>query len=191
MAAPDRARMQAAVREFLAAAGLDLADPNLLDTPARVAEAWALEFLGGYGRSPVDALGEAYPVPGGRSGELVVVSHLEFRSACPHHLLPYAGVAHLAYVPSDRVVGFGRLKALLDALAHRLVLQEDLARSVAEALAAGLNAPFTACALRAEQACLRLRGEEQHRAMTYAESYAGHLRDDAALRARFARVVGP
>jgi GTP cyclohydrolase I len=184
--------MQAAVRAFLEAAGLAPdADVNLRETPARVTDAWADEFLDGYQKTAAGALGETYPVAAGGRGELVVVSGLDFHSACPHHLLPYRGVAHLAYVPGDRVVGFGRLSALVDALAHRLVLQEDLAREIAQALVRELGARGAACALRAQQACLQLRGEEQHAATTYAESYAGVLAEDPELRARFARVVGP
>jgi len=192
MAKPDRARMQAAVRAFLEAAGLDAsADVNLRETPERVTEAWADEFLDGYQRSAKEALGETYPVPASGKGELVVVSGIAFHSACPHHLLPYRGVAHLAYVPNDRVVGFGKLSTLVDVLAHRLVLQEDLAREIANALVKELGALGAACAIRAEQACLRMRGEEQPHAVTYSESYAGSMASDAELRARFIRVVGP
>lgn len=182
--------MQQAVKEFLLAAGLDLADPHLRETPQRVAAAWAEEFLDGYGRTAAQALGESYPAPASGQGELVVVSNLDFHSACPHHLLPYRGVAHLAYVPGDRVVGFGRLSELVDTLAHRLVLQEDLCREVAQALVRELGARGAACAIRAQQACLQLRGEEQRHAETYSESYAGVLVESAELRARFTRVVG-
>lgn len=182
--------MQAAVKAFLEAAGLDLADPNLVQTPERVAAAWADEFLDGYSRTPAQALAETYPAPEG-GNELVVVSGIEFHSACPHHLLPYRGVAHLAYVPGARVVGFGRLSTLVDTLAHRLVLQEDLAKQIAESLVRDLGAKGAACAIRAEQSCLRDRGEEQRRAMTYSESFSGVMAQDPELRARFARVVGP
>jgi len=181
--------MQTAVAAFLQAAGLDLSHPNLAETPARVASAWADEFLDGYARTAADALGETYPAPASANG-LVIVSGLGFHSACPHHLLPYRGVAHLAYVPGDRVVGFGRLSALVDTLAHRLVLQEDLAHDLADALTTELGARGAACAIRAEQGCLRLRGAEQPHATTYAESFAGTLASDAELRLRFARVVG-
>jgi GTP cyclohydrolase I len=88
------------------------------------------------------------------------------------------------------VVGFGRLSTLVDTLAHRLVLQEELARQIADALVRELGAQGAACALRAEQACLRMRGEEQGHATTYAESFAGSMATSAELRARFARVIG-
>ncbi len=179
---PDREAMAAAVRDFLRAAGLPLdTDPNLLGTPERVADAWA-GFLDGYARSPEEALGKTYPGPSDSSGELVVVTDLRFQSMCPHHLLPFEGRAHVAYVPRSRVVGFGRLGTLVDCFAHRLILQEDLARAVASSLARVLKSPATACIIEAEQSCLRIRGERQRDARTHAEAYEGQLRKDGALR---------
>jgi GTP cyclohydrolase I len=174
--------MERAVADLLKAAGLDLADVNLAETPQRVAEAWTTELLDGYAREPLDALGDLYPAPGGSSGELVVITDLRFSSMCPHHLMPYAGTAHLAYVPGKHVVGFGRLSALLDVYAHRLILQEELARLVARAMAEGLGSPATACIIEAEQACLRMRGDRQRDARTHAEAYEGELRTDRELR---------
>ncbi|HEY8206316.1 MAG TPA: GTP cyclohydrolase I [Myxococcaceae bacterium] len=169
--------------DFLEAAGLDAdADPNLQETPRRVASAWLNGFLDGYRTTPEEALGERYPVPDGQEGELVVIADLRFHSMCPHHLLPYQGRAHLAYVPSGGVVGFGRLAALLDCFAHRLILQETLAREVARSLASVLGSPATACILEAEQACLRVQGQTRCDAVTHAEAYEGALRSDRQLR---------
>ncbi|MBM4381434.1 MAG: GTP cyclohydrolase I, partial [Deltaproteobacteria bacterium] len=114
-----------------------------------------------------------------------------FHSMCPHHLLPYEGVAHVAYVPGKSVVGFGRLAVLLDTFAHRMLLQEELAREVASALARELGSPATACVLEARQACLRLRGDKQRDAVTHSEAYEGRLRTDSGLRSElWARVQG-
>jgi GTP cyclohydrolase I len=185
--------MARAVGDFLRAAGLDLGDPNLEGTPARVAEAWAREFLDGYQGTAARALTQRFPVSGGAGRELVVVTGLHFRSMCPHHLLPYAGQAHLAYLPGREVVGFGRLSALVDTFAHRLILQEELAREVARALVEELGSGGAACLIEAEQTCLRLRGEEQHQAVTHSEAYLGAL-EEPALRAelwqRLGRKVG-
>ncbi len=188
MKAPDRARMERAVAAFLDAAGLDRDDDNLRETPARVAEAWADEFLDGYGRTAAQALGEQFPVSKRSDRELVVVTGLRFRSMCPHHLLPYSGRAHLAYVPGKRVVGFGRLSKLVDTFAHRLILQEELARQVARALAKELGSQGAACVLEAEQTCLRLRGGEQHDAVTHAEAYEGVLREKGLRAELWARI---
>lgn len=179
---PDRAAMQRAVADFLTAAGLDLSDENFRDTAQRVTEAWSDEFLSGYRKSAADALAERFPVSKPSDRELVVVTGLHFRSMCPHHLMPYSGTAHLAYVPGKSVVGFGRLSALLDVFAHRLVLQEELARNVAVALMQELGSQGAACVISAEQSCFRLRGQEQHQAVTHSEAYEGVLKE-AALRA--------
>ena len=182
MSKPDRRRMEAAVREFLAGAGLDKRDDNLKETPKRVAEAWAAEFLDGYSKSPAEVLKERFPVSRKSERELVVVTQLEFRSMCPHHLLPYTGRAHVAYLPGKSVVGFGRLAALLELYAHRLILQEELAQSVARSLAKELGSRATACVIEAEQSCLRIRGGHQRDAVTHAEAYEGLLRKDGPLR---------
>lgn len=180
--------MKTAVRDFLRAAGLDLRDPNLAQTPERVTEAWTSEFLAGYGSTARDALADRFPVSKAGDRELVVVTDLHFRSTCPHHLMPYSGVAHVAYVPGREVVGFGRLSALLDVFAHRLILQEELARQVARALIDELGSQGAACLVRAEQACFRLRGEEQHSALTWSEAYEGVLRQRGLRAELWARL---
>ena len=186
----NRPAMRRAVKDFLAAAGLKLNDPNLSQTPARVTEAWAGEFLDGYGKSAADVLGERFEVSKASQRELVVVTGLHFRSMCPHHLLPYSGRATVAYLPGKSVVGFGKLAALVDLFAHRLILQEELARQVALALKTHLKSPATACVLEAEQTCLRLRGGHQHDAVTHAEAYEGKLRRDSALRRELWARIG-
>ena len=180
--APDRAAMERAVADFLRAAGLDPSDPLLRGTPQRVARAWAEEFLDGYRSAPQHILADQYPLPRGSSGELVVLTDLRFHSTCPHHLLPYEGTAHIAYVPASHIVGFGRISALLDCFAHRLIMQEELARQVASSLAGLLESPGTACIIEGRQACLRLRGHRQRLARTHSEAYEGRLRRDKLLR---------
>jgi GTP cyclohydrolase IA len=179
---PDRAAMKRAIADFLRAAGLDTSDQNLRETPERVTAAWVDEFLAGYGQTAAEALADRFEVSTKSERELVVVTNLHFRSMCPHHLLPYSGIAHLAYVPGEEVVGFGRLSALIDVFAHRLILQEELARQIARALSEELHVEGAACVISAEQTCFRLRGEEQHQAVTWSEAYEGVLKDKA-LRA--------
>lgn len=186
----NRPAMRKAVKDFLTAAGLKLSDPNLKQTPQRVTQAWADEFLSGYGGSAAEVLGERFLVSKRSQRELVVVTGLNFRSMCPHHLLPYSGRATVAYLPGKSVVGFGRLSALVDLFAHRLVLQEELARQVAVALKKELGSPATACVLEAEQMCLRLRGGQQRDAVTHSEAYEGKLKSDSALRRELWARIG-
>lgn len=190
MKKPDRARMQRAVAQFLEAAGMDLKDPNLSKTPERVTEAWLEEFIDGYQRLPAVELKERFPAGKTNKRQLVVVTRLRFHSMCPHHLLPYTGHAHVAYLPGREVVGFGRLSAILETFSHRLTLQEEIARNVARTLAAELKSPATACILEAEQTCLRLRGGHQRDAVTHAEAYEGLLKRDAALRSELWARIG-
>jgi len=177
--------MVGAVREFLAAAGLPL-EGELARTPERVAQAWREDFLDGYRASPEAALGPLHRAPG---SDLVCATGIDFHSSCPHHLLPYRGLAHLAYLPGPGVVGFSRLARMVDALAHRLVLQETLARQIAETLQHGARALGAACVLEAEQACLSCRGEARARAATRTEAYAGRFARSAELRGRFAAAI--
>ena len=190
--APDKAALQRAVLQFVRATGADPASSDLKDTPRLVAQAWTTEFLDGYGRSPKEALSDLIPVARGQRQEMVVVTGLIFRSVCPHHLLPWAGTASIAYVPGPWLLGFGRFSTLLDILGHRLVLQETLANDVVAEVMKGLKARGAACMLRGEHLCMRLRGGGQRHAVTWAESYAGVFDKSSALRDSFtARASGP
>ena len=162
--------------------------PDLQGTPERVAEAWISELLDGYRQDPAAILADAMPA---RGRDLVAVTGIDFHSMCPHHLLPSRGVAHVAYVPADRVVGFGQVVRLVDCFAHRLVLEEDLARLVAEALVEHLGARGAACLLDAEQTCLTVRGERRPTARAHAQCFLGVLDADAPLQARFLAAAAP
>ncbi len=179
------AAMRASVADFLTAAGLDPRSRALRDTPSLVAKAWHDDFLDGYRVDPSEVLRERMPV-NGRHPTMVLLDRIDYVSVCPHHLLPSRGVARVAYVPGRWIVGLGQLSRLVDAFAHRLVLQEDLGEAVADALMRELGARGAACALEAEHACLRLRGEKVPRAVTYTEALRGSFERDAGLRRRFA-----
>src|SRR5512138_994433 len=159
---------------------------DLAETPRRVAEAWLEDLVDGYGRDPAEVLAGGLPSAG---RDLVAVTGIDYHSVCPHHLLPSRGVAHVAYVPGDKVVGFGQIVKLVDALAHRLVLEEDLARHVADALVEHVGARGAACVLEAEQLCMTVRGERRVRARAHAEAWAGALAKDGPARRRFEGMV--
>jgi len=185
-----RRRAAAAVEAFLDA--LDLppavrAGGDLRGTPGRVAEAWVEDLVDGYRLDPSEILADATPSP---SRELVAVTGIDFHSVCPHHLLPSRGVAHVGYLPGGRVVGFGQIVRLVDALAHRLVLEEDLAAQVAESLVRHAGARGAACLLEAEQLCVTVRGARRPRARTHAAAFAGTMARDGAARRRFLSLLG-
>lgn len=178
-----------AIARFLDAMGLPpevRGAADLADTPRRVAEAWLEDLVDGYGRDPADVLAGGLPSAG---RDLVAVTGIDYHSVCPHHLLPSRGVAHVAYVPGGEVVGFGQIVKLVDALAHRLVLEEDLAREIAEALVRHVGARGAACVLEAEQLCMTVRGEKRPRARAHAEAWVGVLAKDGPARRRFQDLV--
>jgi GTP cyclohydrolase I len=177
------------VGRFLEAVGVPRAvraRADLTGTPERVAQAFLEDLLDGYRRDPAQVLAESMPAA---SGDLVAVTGIDFHAVCPHHLLPYRGVAHVAYLPGRRVVGFGQVARLVDALAHRLVIEEDLAREVAQALVRHLGARGAACALDAEHLCLTVRGERRRGARAHVQCFAGSMRRDARLQRRFLDLV--
>lgn len=183
--------MAEGIRLFLDGCGIDLRDENVRETPAKVAKAWAEEFLDGYGRDPASVLGSVYDAEAPASDEMVLVTGIDFVSMCPHHLLPYRGVAHVAYLPAGRVVGFSQLARLVDAFAHRLILQETLARRIATAIEQELSSPGAAVVLEAEQTCMTVRGERQSQARALTEAFTGAFGARVELRERFLRRLGP
>jgi GTP cyclohydrolase I len=156
----DTARIEAAVAEILAAIGEDPARDGLVQTPQRVAEAY-LEFFSGVGVDPLTHLTDSVPLEHENLGELVLLRDIEFRSMCEHHLLPFTGLAHVAYVPRARVVGLGRLPRVVDTLASRPQLQERLTEQIADALQNGLDPLGVLVVLEATHGCVTARGTRQ------------------------------
>lgn len=182
-AVPDLAALQAAVDALLRASGLDPArDPDLGQTPARVANLWATEFLSGYAMDPAAILGD--PVVGEADPDVVVVGGLRFHSMCPHHLLPFRGVAHVAYIPSGKLVGFGRLAELVDCFTRRLTLQERATHQIADSLCRHLGAHGAGCVIEAEQMCLAIPGEKHDQSGVVTSAFVGDMRERPDLKAR-------
>lgn len=176
----DSPRIEAAVVELLAAIGEDPTRPGLVDTPRRVAEAYG-EYFAGLGGDPLAPLRDAsvLDVAAGERGELVLLRDLAFRSTCEHHLLPFTGVAHLAYVPGDRIVGLGRLPQVLDIVSARPQLQERLGEQVADALDEGLEPRGVLVVLDARHGCVSARGPQQAESTTVTIASRGTLADPA------------
>ena len=182
----DSERVEAAVRELLLAIGEDPGRPGLAETPSRVAESYA-EFFSGVGRDPVEALGETLPPDA--NGELVILRGVEFRSICEHHLLPFRGVAHLAYAPNDRIVGLGRLPGVVDVSASRPQLQERLGEQIADALQRGLEPRGVLVILDAVHDCVATRGPRPAGSSTVTVASRGSLAEPAA-RSEVIALIG-
>jgi GTP cyclohydrolase I len=180
----DSGRIEAAVAELLAAIGEDASRPGLAATPTRVAESYR-EFFAGLERDPLEPLraaevGAGEVVAGvGELGELVLVRDLHFRSICEHHLLPFTGVAHLAYLPGSRIVGLGRLARVMDILAARPQLQERLGEEVASAMDEGLSPRGVLVILDARHSCVMARGPRQVDSSTVTIASRGALSNPA------------
>ena len=172
-----------AIEAFLTALGHPPdSDPQLRDTGRMVARAFHEEFLCGYAADPAALLADSIASTG---GDLVVVRELSITCMCPHHLVPATGVVHLGYLPSDRIVGFGALERLAQALSRRLILQEALCEQIAEALVHGLGARGAGCIAELQPACLTARGKRPTHAKVVTAALSGALRDDADLRREF------
>ncbi len=177
--APDEEGMREGIARFLEAAGFVAGeDEHLRTTPERVARAWIEDLMEGYRTDPLDALGTPFADP---SPEMVLVKGVEFFSSCPHHLMPYRGVAHVAYVPAGKAIGFSGIVRLLDCLAHRLTLQEWLTRGVTSVLDEVLDPQGSACVIDAAPMCVIARGVRRPCDIV-STSFTGVFRTDPELR---------
>ncbi len=186
----DSGRIEAAVAELLAAIGEDPSRPGLAATPRRVAEAYA-EFFAGLDHDPLEPLRDAadFLAEPGQLGELVLLRDIAFRSICEHHLLPFVGVAHIAYLPGERIVGLGRLPQVVEILSARPQLQERLGEQIADALDAGLAPRGVLVVLDARHSCVTARGSRQAGSTTVTIASRGELADPVA-RAEAMALIG-
>jgi GTP cyclohydrolase I len=170
-----------AVRALLRASGLDLAHADLLGTPDRVAKLWSALVLSGYDADPATILGD--PVLGEGDTELVVVRDIPCHGMCPHHLMPWVGQATVAYLPTTKLVGFGRLSELVHCFTRRLTLQERVCNDIADALMHHLDARGAACVITGQHNCLNVP-DDKHGTRVVTASYRGELKVRPDLQAQ-------
>lgn len=152
-----RQQITDAVRKLLVAIGEDPDRPELRQTPEKVADAYA-SFFKGVGRDPLEAIGERFPAT---NAEAVLLRDIELVSICEHHLLPFTGVAHIAYLPGEFLAGLGRLAAVVEIIASRPQLQENLTAEIADAIEQGLEAKGVLVVIEARHQCVAARGARQ------------------------------
>jgi GTP cyclohydrolase IA len=175
-------RYAAAVREQLALLGEDPAREGLLRTPDRVAKAMAF-MTRGYGRTLADVVGEG--IFSEEHHNMVMVRDIELYSLCEHHLLPFFGKAHVAYIPNGRIVGLSKLPRLVDHFARRLQVQERLTEQIAAAVEEVLRPLGVGVVIEAYHLCMMMRGVEKQNSRTITSALRGVFRDDARTREEF------
>jgi GTP cyclohydrolase IA len=172
----DLPRIEAAVREILCAIGEDPERDGLLSTPGRVARMYA-ETMAGLGEDPSAHLETVFDAS---HDEMVMVRDVPFASTCEHHLVPFIGVAHVAYIPGDEgmITGLSKIARLIDGFARRPQVQERLTTQIADAL----EPRGVLVVLEAEHLCMSIRGVKKPGALTVTSAVRGHFRDDARAR---------
>lgn len=178
----DLDRATGAVADLLDALGLDRGDDGLADTPARVARMFS-ELL-----TPAPFRPTTFPNDAGYD-ELVLVSDIPFTSLCEHHLLPFRGVAHVGYLPGDRIVGLSKLARLVEAHARRPQVQERMTAQIADWLRDHLAPRGVGVVLEAEHLCMSIRGVRAEGARTVTSTLYGVLRDRPAARQEFLQLA--
>ena len=174
------------VHSILRAIGEDPAREGLRRTPERAAKAWN-ELTAGTNLTLADVLNGA--IFKQEYDQMVLVKNIEFYSLCEHHLLPFHGKAHIAYLPAGRVIGLSKLPRLLDVYARRLQLQERLTQQVAEAVQEAIGPKGVAVMVEAAHFCMMMRGVEKQHSTTTTWAFLGELRDNAQLRNEFMTAV--
>ena len=178
---------EAAVRTLIEWAGDNPDREGLLDTPARVARSYR-EMFSGYEVEPREYLERTFEEVGGYD-ELVVLKDIRFVSFCEHHMLPVVGVAHVGYLPTDRVVGISKLARVVRGYAKRLQIQEKMTSEIAKAIHEVLRPAGVGVVIEAEHSCMTLRGVNAPGASLSTSHLIGVVRDDARTREEFLRLV--
>ncbi len=179
----DLAAAEQAARDLLCAIGADLDNELLLGTPRRVAASFA-ELV-----TPAEVVATTFPNDG-RYDELVVVRDISFHTLCMHHLLPFAGLAHVAYLPGERIIGISKLARVVEAFSRDLQLQERLTVQIADWLEQDLKPRGVGVVLSAEHTCMTIRGVRKPGAQTVTSALRGSVRDDARTRQELFSLVG-
>jgi GTP cyclohydrolase I len=184
----DKPRVEKAVREILLAIGEDPDRDGLRDTPARVARSYE-ELFSGIGQDPVEVLSTVFELG---HHEMILVKDIEVYSMCEHHLLPFYGVAHVAYIPGEngRITGLSKVARLVDIYARRPQVQERLATEIADAIIEAIGARGVIVVVECEHLCMSMRGVRKPGARTVTSAVRGMMRDPATRAEAMSLIVG-
>jgi GTP cyclohydrolase IA len=184
---PTQEEAEAAVRTLLAWAGDDITREGLIDTPRRVAKAFK-EYFSGYHEDPSDVLSRTFEDVGGYD-DIVMLRDIEFNSHCEHHIAPFVGRAHVAYLPTKSVVGISKLARVVEIYARRLQTQETMTAQIANAIADTLEPRGVAVMLEAVHTCMSMRGIGKRNVVTITTQFTGEFKSNPVMQARFMDLV--
>lgn len=188
MKRPSREEAEAAVRTLLAYVGDDPDREGLLDTPKRFVKAYD-DWFAGYGEDPESILSTTFEEVEGYD-DIVLLKDIKVESHCEHHVAPMLGYAHVAYLPSGRVVGLSKIARLVDAYARRLQSQETLTEQIARTMEAALKPRGVAVIMSATHQCISTRGTHKDDVACVTRTFLGAFKDDPRLEERMMRLIG-
>ncbi len=175
-----------AMAQVIDALGEDTSRPGLIDTPMRV-EKSLIELTSGYGVSAADVVGDAiFPC---EAQGLVLQKGVEFYSLCEHHLLPFFGEVHIAYLPDQKIIGFSKIGRIIDVFSKRLQVQEHLTHQIVHALTDLLQPKGVAIVIEASHFCMMMRGVRKQNGLTITSDYTGVFKTDHMLRSNFLESI--
>ena len=183
-----RAALEGAVRQILTLVGEDPDRDGLVRTPHRVAKMYG-ELLEGYEQTLEEVVNDAYFDVEYGDGEMVVVKDIEYNSLCEHHMLPFVGKAHIAYIPGDKVIGLSKLPRIVDMFAHRLQVQERMTNEIADAIVEALDPAGVMVVVEGQHMCGSIRGVKKHDASMVTTARRGEFRTSRDLRDEFYRLI--
>ncbi len=184
---PTEEEAQAAVRVLLSWAGDNPNREGLLETPKRVTKAFK-EYYAGYAQDPADVLDRVFDEVGGYD-DMVMLRDISFTSHCEHHMAPFFGRVHIAYLPNGGVVGISKLARVVEIYARRLQTQETMTAQIANAVFEGLGARGVSVFVEALHTCMSMRGVQKHGAATITTQFTGEFKTNPVLQARFMDMV--
>ena len=185
--APSMEEAKEAVRTLIAWAGDDPEREGLIETPDRVARAYQ-EFFAGYGEDPEEILSKTFEEVEGYD-EMVIVRNIRLESHCEHHMVPILGIAHIGYIPNNRVVGISKLARIVDVFGKRLQTQETMTAQIADAISNVLKPKGVAVVVDAAHQCMTTRGIHKSETSTVTSRMLGTFRKNANTRAEFMNLI--
>ncbi len=184
---PSREEAEEAVRTLIAWAGDNPDREGLKDTPKRVASAYQ-EFFNGYEECPVDTLSRTFDDVGGYD-DIVMLRDIDVYSHCEHHMVPFIGKAHVAYLPDEAVVGISKIARVVEIFGRRLQTQETMTAQIAQSIDRVLKPRGVAVMIEAIHQCMSLRGVKQPNVATITTQFTGVFKDEQAMQSRFMKLA--